>query len=381
MDFSTNSTSINMNMYIQPANLPIKDTSDFPSKQAEAIQKHLLELDKQGKLKDEFLSRYGNNLGKPNSLANYILEDFENRKHLFIEWTGIEVNKDKKTIKAIGIKLNEVSKGSGRYFLWKCSTCQYEWVAKIAGRTYTKSGCPKCGYRKRAEALQLQGEPLDAWCNRQGEYGEKIRKEFVGELADGTKISINSISRGSKQEVYWKCSNKDCSYKWKATPNSRTYIKRQGCPACAKIKMAEAAHLKGETLERWCNVNGKYGKQLKEEFIGLDEDNKQIALVDISRGGRQKVWWRCSKCNYEWTAMIADRTNSNKSSGCPACAGNICIPGVNDLETYCHQHPELNYILEEFVGLDKNNQHILPSEVARGSIKKVLFECNKCHKR
>lgn len=135
MDFSTNTSNINMNMYIkpiQPANLPIKDISDFPSKQAEKIQQHLLELDEQGKLKEEFMNRYGDNLGKPNSLANYILEDFENRKHLFIEWTGIETFSDKHTIKRTGVKLSEISYGnSNRYFLWKCGTCKYEWVIKI----------------------------------------------------------------------------------------------------------------------------------------------------------------------------------------------------------------------------------------------------------
>lgn len=110
--------------------LQITSIKDFPSEQAEEIQKHLLELDKQGKLKEEFMNRYGNNLGKPNSLANYILKHWnENGKKLFIEWTGVEVDKNKQRIKAIGIKLNEVSKGSGRYFLWKCSTCGYEWGA------------------------------------------------------------------------------------------------------------------------------------------------------------------------------------------------------------------------------------------------------------
>lgn len=135
MESLTNSTSINMNMYIkpiQPANLPIKDISSFPSKQAEKLQQHLKDLDKQNKLKEEFLNRYGNNLGKPNSLANYILEDFENRKKLFIEWTGVEVCDDKHTIAAIGIKINEVSYGiSKRHILWKCSTCKNEWVANM----------------------------------------------------------------------------------------------------------------------------------------------------------------------------------------------------------------------------------------------------------
>lgn len=111
--------------------LQITSIKDFPSKQAEAIQNKLKDLDEQGKLFNEFMNRYGNNLGKPNSLANYILEDFENRKHLFIQWTGVEICDDKHTIKRTDVKLSEISYGSSKYFLWKCSTCQYEWVIKI----------------------------------------------------------------------------------------------------------------------------------------------------------------------------------------------------------------------------------------------------------
>lgn len=296
MDFSIDISNINMEAPIkpiQPANLPIKDTSDFPSKQAEALQKHLLELDKQGKLKDEFLSRYGNNLSKPNSLANYILEDFENRKHLFIEWTGIETFSDKHTIEAIGIKINEVSYGiSKRDFLWKCNTCQYEWVIKINDRTNHYSCCPACS--SNPNGLIVGVNDLETWCDANGEYGAKLKSEFMGKLWNGELIKINNISKGSHDNAYWKCSNPDCSYAWTARVNDRT--------------------------------------------------SKQIR-------------------------------------GCPACSRNQLIKGVNDLETYCHQHPELAYILEEFTGLDENNKPILASDVARANKKKVYWECNKCHKR
>ena len=102
--------------------IQLKYISDFPSAQAEAIQKNLLELDEQGKLLDYFKEQYSN-LGAENSLANYILKHWnENGKRLYLEYTGVEVYKENKTlVKAIGIKLNEVSKGSGRYFLWKCA--------------------------------------------------------------------------------------------------------------------------------------------------------------------------------------------------------------------------------------------------------------------
>lgn len=112
--------------------LQITSIKDFPSKQAEEIQKHLLELDEQGKLLDYFKEQY-TNLGAENSLANYIKDNWEkDGKKLFIEWTGIETFSDKHTIKRTGVKLSEISYGSSnRYFLWKCGTCKYEWVANM----------------------------------------------------------------------------------------------------------------------------------------------------------------------------------------------------------------------------------------------------------
>ena len=216
--------------------ITITDIKDFPSEQAEEIQKYLKELDTQGKLLDYFREQYPN-LGKYNSLANYILKNWEkDGKKLFIEYTGIEVCDDKCTIKRTGVKLNGVAYGSGRYFLWKCSTCRNEWVAQPA------------------------------------------------------KLTSENFKRG--------------------------------CTECAKKRTAEASHLKGESLANWCNTNEKYGEQLKEEFVGLDENNKPIVLGDISRGSKQRVWWRCSKCHKIWLAVPINRTSSNRT-GCPHCLASI----------------------------------------------------------
>lgn len=79
MDFSIDTSNINMEAPIQDKSLPIKDISDFPSKLAEAIQKHLKDLDEQNKLLDYFKEQY-QDLGKPNSLANYILKKLGERR-------------------------------------------------------------------------------------------------------------------------------------------------------------------------------------------------------------------------------------------------------------------------------------------------------------
>lgn len=126
-------------------NNTIVDIREFPSAQAEKLQQHLKYLDSQGKLKEEFLSRYEGKLGLSNSLATYIKDNWETTgKKLYIEYTGIETYSDKHTIASVGIKLNEITIGSNKKLLWKCSTCGYEWVSQLNMRVGRGSGCPAC---------------------------------------------------------------------------------------------------------------------------------------------------------------------------------------------------------------------------------------------
>lgn len=42
----------------------------------------------------------------------------------------------------------------------------------------------------------------------------------------------------------------------------------------------------------------------------------------------KRVWWRCAAAGHEWRSQVANRSTG---SGCPACAGQTVITGVNDL--------------------------------------------------
>ena len=86
----------------------------------------------------------------------------------------------------------------------------------------------------------------------------------------------------------------------------------------------------------------------------------------ITTGSQKKVWWIC-KQGHEWEAIIVNRKNGN---GCPYCAGQLCIPGTNDLETL---FPE---IAEEWY-YEKNGE-LLPSNIKSGSNKRVWWKCKKC---
>lgn len=350
----------------------MENISEFPSQQAEELQKQLADLDTHGKLKEEFLNRYQGNMGKPNSLSNYIDKHWsENNKKLFIEWTGIETFDDKQTIKRVGVKLNEITYGSKRSMLWKCSTCENEYIASPNDRTNKGSKCPRCKINKSTEIHKELGEKLDKWCNRQGNYGEKIRKEYLGILKNGDIVPIEKMNRGSREVVKWKCSI--CDYIWEAKPNDRTSPERQGCPYCSKYTF-----IKGKNdLETFCKEQSEFSKLLTE-FMGEDSKGNKVDTCNIAKNSGIKVKWKCLTCGYIWYAKVYSRIRNG--TGCPKCAGNICIKGINDLETYCKDKEDLKYILDEFIGLTDDNKHIEIYDVAYASIKKIQWRCNKCHK-
>ena len=294
--------------------------TEFPSEQAEALQKHMKELDEKGKLKEEFLKKYQNNMGKANSLANYIDKNWETRcKKLYMEYTGIEVYKEaKEEVMYDSIKLDRVSYGSRRHFLWKCCDCGNEWTAQINDRTRPdnrKVNCPECANKHKINKLRQKGESLGHWCDRQNTYGEQIRKEFMGRLEDDTPINIDNISKGSGQKVWWKCSK--CQYEWKTTVVHRTCKQRQGCPACGKYQFIPGIN----DLETYCQKQHPELKYILEEFIGLDSNGNRIKASEISRASIKKVQWRCNKCHKIWLAEPHSRTGNGKT-GCPYCATN-----------------------------------------------------------
>ena len=83
-----------------------------------------------------------------------------------------------------------------------------------------------------------------------------------------------------------------------------------------------------------------------------------------------KVWWMCSKCNYEWQSPVANRTKtSRKANGCPVCAGTIVIVGIND---YSSHYPD---IAKEWH--PNKNGALLPHMITQGSHRKVWW-LGKC---
>ncbi len=124
----------------------------------------------------------------------------------------------------------------------------------------------------------------------------KISQEWV---SSENNLSPMNVTEFSGERVLWRC--KDCKHEWETSVAHRSI--GQNCPSCA-----------GNV------VSDKNRFSIIKPTISLEWHpikNNDLTPNDVSYACNKKVWWLCSKCNYEWYAGIAHRS---RGIGCPNCS-------------------------------------------------------------
>lgn len=179
------------------------------------------------------------------------------------------------------------------------------------------------------------------WCLEQGEKGQRIIEEFIGdELEDDTielsdevwsewadlkidsddskAIKMQSYSKNSQNKVWWKCI--ECQDVYYKSVSART-IQSYGCFKCGHrhggiVNMHNAA--RKNSLYDWCNKNGVFGKKLLEEWDGEANLNEYgISMHDVSNNSSILACWKCVKCGNKFNQMIYKRVTHR--IGCNQC--------------------------------------------------------------
>lgn len=158
----------------------------------------------------------------------------------------------------------------------------------------------------------------------------------------------------SNKKYYWKCPNGHPSYLCSADHRTN---RNHGCPVCsnhqiiAGINDFESQH--PELMSEW----------------NWDENNKNGTIPSkLGPVSSSIASWKCNKCGNVWNASISNRVRMH--SGCPYCANQKAVPGLNDLAS---QKPEL---LKEW---DYQKNTITPDSIVASSSKKAWWICSKGH--
>jgi rubrerythrin len=200
------------------------------------------------------------------------------------------------------VELATLGSGSNLSVRWRCSTCGQEWDAKPAARSKGR-GCPKCAWavRARSRAQAPLGEGV-------ADLFPLIAAEFQSNL-DRPDMGPSDLRPVSQQRCVWRCG--PCGSHWEATVANRTA--GRGCPACGNRRKAEARR---RPSEQTGTAAGAATFPLSEFLANLTDAG--LTLADLRPNSLDRCRWRCSTCEFEWEASVANRIS--KTSGCPNCA-------------------------------------------------------------
>lgn len=230
---------------------------------------------------------------------------------------------------------SDVSAGTPKKYWWKCDK-GHEWLANVGMRN-SGVGCAVCANRQ-----------VVAGINDLEHLEPEVAKEWNTEKNHG--VRANQVTPGSNKKYWWLCSK---GHAWKATPASRCFRKRTGCPYCSNQKVLPGFNDLQTTTPELAS--------LWHPIL-----NDPVSPRDVVSGSSRSFWWLCK----EGHTFRANGDHLVRGRGCAVCAGRQIDVGVNDLATV---RPELAREWD----LAKNS--LRPTEVTFGSNHKIWWLCLRDH--
>lgn len=246
---------------------------------------------------------------------------------------SVEWNYDRNS----SLRPQDVTKNSGRKVWWKCAAHGHEWEAVISSRT-SGMGCPVCS-----------GKKVLAGFNDLGTTNPDVAAAWHPDK-NGALLPVN-VTRGSGKMVWLAC---QCGRSFRRTI-ARACTGRLRCPVCTGHKVVSGVN--------------DFASLATASQIALWHPTKNAALrlSEVSLHSGKVVHWQCDTCTYEWRTSVAHIADG---TGCPCCAGQVCVRGVNDVATVS---PELAREWHP----TKNDRS--PRQVTAGSAYYAWWRCQAGH--
>jgi hypothetical protein len=254
-----------------------------------------------------------------------------------------------------GLTPQTVMAGTGKKVWWKHSDSScivpggHEWQTTGDSRAVAGSGCPACS-----------GNAVVAGANDMATTHPELAADW--HPSKNGDLTPQAVGAGSNKKVWWKHADSAClfpgGYEWESAPTSRSHG-GSGCPVCAG---------NGKAIVAGFNDLATTDPELAAEWHPTK--NGDLTPQTVLAGTNKKVWWKHSdpSCvaprGYEWETAVAAR--AKLGSGCPACAGQAVVEGVNDMAT---THPELAADWHP-----TKNGDLTPQDVMAGTDKKIWWK-------
>ena len=264
-------------------------------------------------------------------VENYEIENCitKTNPELLPEW---DYEKNKK----LGLTPDNVSRGTAEYIWWVCDK-GHSYKATLSNRINGGTGCPYCSTPPRKilvgfnDLATTNPELVKRW-----DYKKN-------------KIKPTEVTRFSNR-IVWLICEKGHSYNGSLLNVGKSSC---GCPYCS-----------GHRVLTGFNDLATTHPNLLDEW---DYERNIIKPTEVSKGHETKVYWKCAKGH---SYIASPNAKTSKKIQCPYCSGQRVLAGFNDIAT---TNPE---ILDEW---DYERNTVFPTEISKGSGKKIWLKCKKSH--
>lgn len=192
------------------------------------------------------------------------------------------------------LKPENFKPGSNVKVWWKCLKCNSLYESTISHKT-EGTNCPFCSGKKVNETNNLK--------NKYPKLSNTWDYEKNGELKP------ENVYYSSRKKVWWICPK--CKESFSASVCTRIKAKEYDCSKCMHKRIGNANRLIAVSKNKSLKI---LKPDLSKEWNY--EKNNKLTPENVSCGSGIKVWWKCSKCGYEWQAKIFNRSYG---TGCPKC--------------------------------------------------------------
>jgi protein-arginine kinase activator protein McsA len=129
-----------------------------------------------------------------------------------------------------GLDPKQIGGRSSLKVWWRCSTCDHEWQATVASRTYAGTGCPVCGLTRRAKT-QSRVDRTRSLAVKHPEIAAQLHP------SRNPEIDPAEVGARSSLKLWWLCDT--CGHEWRTAVSTRT--DGSGCPHCYRASRRRRA--------------------------------------------------------------------------------------------------------------------------------------------
>jgi len=289
----------------------------------------------------------------------YYKSFLSNSKSLYWREDNVDKNGNKITPRFL-------CKGSDYKAKFLCNKCHHEFNIILGENTRKGNWCGFCVNKK------LCNNDCNLCFNNSFASSDKAKYWVAEKNIDklGHEISPRDVFKHSHNKYWFKCDK--CCHEFDMTLDN---TKKAWCCFCAHQKLCKSTHCD------FC-FNNSFASSDKAKYwlIGknVDKLGHQISPKDVFKSSDMKGWFKCDKCNHEFTVILGENTRNNRWCNLCAnqqlCKNNDCNSCFN--KSFASSDKAKYWVTEK--NIDKLGHEISPRDVFKHSHNKYWFKCDKC---